>query len=78
MRKVRSGAGPQAQHPKAGRTKALGMPVKFSDTPCSVTRAAPLLGQHTREILAELGYDEAAMDRLAAAGAVQCDDSLRG
>ena len=56
----------EVDHPKAGRTKALGMPVKFSDTPCAVTRAAPLLGQHTREILASLGYDDAAVDRLAA------------
>ena len=60
----------EVDHPKAGRTKALGMPVKFSETPCAVTRAAPLLGQHTREILASLGYDNAAIDRLAACGAV--------
>jgi uncharacterized membrane protein len=40
------------------------MPVKFSETPCAVTRASPLLGQHTREILATLGYDDAAVDRL--------------
>lgn len=60
----------EVDHPRAGRTKALGMPVKFSDTPCAVTCAAPLLGQHTREILASLGYDDTAIDRLAAAGAV--------
>jgi crotonobetainyl-CoA:carnitine CoA-transferase CaiB-like acyl-CoA transferase len=62
----------EVDHPKAGRTKALGMPVKFSETPCAVTRASPLLGQHTREILATLGYDDAAVDRLAASGAVAC------
>jgi crotonobetainyl-CoA:carnitine CoA-transferase CaiB-like acyl-CoA transferase len=64
----------EVDHPKAGRTKALGMPVKFSETPCAVTRASPLLGQHTREILASLGYDDAAVDRLAASGAVACAD----
>ena len=65
----------EVEHPRAGRTKAIGMPVKFSETPCAVTRPSPLLGQHTREILGSLGYDGPAIDRLAAAGAVLCDDS---
>jgi len=60
----------ELDHPKAGRTKALGLPIKFSDTPGAVTRPAPLLGQHTREILASLGYDDAAIDDLATSGAV--------
>jgi crotonobetainyl-CoA:carnitine CoA-transferase CaiB-like acyl-CoA transferase len=53
----------EVDHPKAGRTKALGHPVKFSQTPGKVTRAAPLLGQHTREVMAELGYTAAEVDR---------------
>ena len=57
-------------HPKAGRTRALGLPIKFSETPGSVTRAAPLLGQHTDEILAALGYTAAEIDALCAEGAV--------
>ncbi len=61
----------EVDHPKAGKTKALGMPVKFSETPCAVTRAAPLLGQHTDEVLATLGYSGAEIDALCAAGAVQ-------
>jgi crotonobetainyl-CoA:carnitine CoA-transferase CaiB-like acyl-CoA transferase len=65
----------EVEHPRAGRTRAIGMPVKFSETPCAVTRPSPLLGQHTREILGSLGYDGPAIDRLAAAGAVLCDDS---
>ena len=65
----------EVDHPRAGLTKAIGMPVKFSDTPCAVTRPSPLLGQHTREILGSLGYDGPAIGRLAAAGAVHCDDS---
>ena len=60
----------EVEHPKAGRTKALGHPVKFSDTPGKVVRAAPLLGQHTREVLAELGYADVEVKRLFAEGAV--------
>jgi crotonobetainyl-CoA:carnitine CoA-transferase CaiB-like acyl-CoA transferase len=58
------------EHPVAGSTKALGCPVHFSATPTSVTRHAPLLGEHTREILREFGYDDPAIDALAADGVV--------
>ena len=61
----------EVDHPKAGRMKALGFPVKFTDTPATVERAAPLLGQHTDEILATLGYDAAAIARLRTEGAVR-------
>jgi crotonobetainyl-CoA:carnitine CoA-transferase CaiB-like acyl-CoA transferase len=43
-------------HPGAGAIKALGVPVKLSDTPWNVDRAAPMLGEHNAEILTELGY----------------------
>ncbi|HSV78305.1 MAG TPA: CoA transferase [Ramlibacter sp.] len=39
------------EHPKAGRTKALGMPAKMSLTPGQIRRPAPVLGQHTEEVL---------------------------
>jgi crotonobetainyl-CoA:carnitine CoA-transferase CaiB-like acyl-CoA transferase len=45
-------------HPGAGAIKALGVPVKLSDTPGAVDRAAPLLGQDNAALLAELGYSE--------------------
>jgi len=46
-------------HPGAGPIKALGVPVKLSDTPGAVDRPAPLLGQDNTEVLTELGYSEA-------------------
>jgi crotonobetainyl-CoA:carnitine CoA-transferase CaiB-like acyl-CoA transferase len=46
----------EIDHPTIGPMKTLGVPVKLSATPGAVRRPAPLLGQHTDEILAELGY----------------------
>ena len=43
----------EVEHPTAGASKTLGVPVKLSETPGSVRRAAPTLGQHTEEVLAE-------------------------
>jgi crotonobetainyl-CoA:carnitine CoA-transferase CaiB-like acyl-CoA transferase len=60
----------EVDHPKAGRVQTIGHPVKFSVTPASVDRAAPLLGQHTREVLREVGYDASEIEALVAAKAV--------
>jgi crotonobetainyl-CoA:carnitine CoA-transferase CaiB-like acyl-CoA transferase len=46
------------------------VPVKLSDTPGAVDRPAPLLGEHTDAILAELGYGEAERQALRARGVV--------
>jgi crotonobetainyl-CoA:carnitine CoA-transferase CaiB-like acyl-CoA transferase len=62
----------EVEHPRAGRVKALGMPIKFSDTPGETRRAAPLLGEHTREVLEGIGYSAADIERLAAEGAIAC------
>ncbi len=61
-------------HPQAGRTRALGCPIHFSATPARVTRPAPMLGEHTRELLREYGYDDAAIDVLVAEGVVESVD----
>ena len=58
------------EHPQAGPTKALGCPIHFSATPAQITRAAPLLGEHTREVLGECGYSSAEIDTLVAEGVV--------
>ena len=42
------------QHPTAGEVKMLGIPFRFSDTPASVRRAPPTLGQHTEQVLRDL------------------------
>lgn len=44
------------EHPVAGEMKTLGFPAKFSETPGQFRSPAPLLGQHNKEVLAELGY----------------------
>ena len=62
----------RVDHPTAGPVRLTGIPVKFSETPGVVSRAAPLLGQHTREILEELGMDAEAVQRLVVAGVVDC------
>ena len=65
----------ETTHPTAGRVKSIGLPIKFSETPGSVTRPAPRFGQDTRDVLREAGYSDAEIDHLAATGAVQTEDS---
>ena len=45
-------------HPTLGRLRTLGSPIKMSGTPPRVGRRAPLLGEHTEEVLREAGFDE--------------------
>jgi len=54
------------EHPQAGPTKALGCPIHLSATPPRIDRPAPLLGEHTRELLRECGYADDEIDALAA------------
>jgi crotonobetainyl-CoA:carnitine CoA-transferase CaiB-like acyl-CoA transferase len=60
----------EVEHPLAGKVKTIGLPVKFSATPGKVARAAPILGEHSCDILAEHCYAAAEIEALAAERAV--------
>ena len=55
-----------APHPKLGRVRQLGSPMRFSQTPVRRQRAAPLLGEDSAVLLTELGYTRAAIEALVA------------
>lgn len=57
------------RHETEGDLVFLGHPVRYERTPAAIRRLPPRLGQHTREVLGEAGYDPAAIDRLLANGA---------
>ena len=59
-----------SQHPVAGAIRQLGVPVKLGETPGAVRTPPPVLGQHTRDVLAELGFADSEIGRLQEAGAI--------
>jgi formyl-CoA transferase len=59
----------EIDHPTRGKYLTVGNPIKLSDSPTEVTRS-PLLGEHTDEVLKQLGYSDSDVARLRAAGAV--------
>lgn len=60
----------ETEHPVVGTMRSLGLPIKFSESKPDVTRPAALLGEHSREILAELGIPSAEIDSLIETGAI--------
>ncbi|WP_422447587.1 CaiB/BaiF CoA transferase family protein [Thermoanaerobacterium sp. DL9XJH110] len=57
----------ELEHPVAGKMKVPGIPIKFSETPGQIENPAPLLGQHTEEILAGmLGFSKKEIENLRA------------
>ncbi len=55
-------------HPRVGPLKVVRAPITLSDTPAAIRRPPPSVGQHTGEILRELGYDDATVERFGAQG----------
>jgi len=60
----------QISHAKMGMSNLVGSPINLSDTPPKFFRAAPLLGEHTEQVLANLGYDIDAVKELRASGVI--------
>jgi crotonobetainyl-CoA:carnitine CoA-transferase CaiB-like acyl-CoA transferase len=57
-------------HPRLGPISQVGLPYKLSETPASIRTAPPLLGEHSEQILADLGYDPASIDELRTKGVI--------
>jgi formyl-CoA transferase len=59
----------EVDHPVRGKYLTVGNPIKLSDSPTDVKRS-PLLGEHTDEVMAELGYSRDQISALRAVGAI--------
>ncbi len=62
-------------HPTAGKIKNIGLAAKLYSTPGRITKPAPLLGQHTREVLMNAGYSKKNIEALVNSGAAVINDS---
>ena len=71
---VHNGTFIEYDHPTEGHVVTPGFPIRFSATPSTVARGAPLAGEHSREILREFGFQEDRIDRLVDGGAVYAAD----
>jgi len=60
----------EVPHPTASSVKLVASPMKLSETPCTVERHPPLLGEHTDEVLKEIGYSDDDIRQLREKGVI--------
>jgi crotonobetainyl-CoA:carnitine CoA-transferase CaiB-like acyl-CoA transferase len=60
----------EMDHPEGGRIRVVGPAVKLSETPARLRRPSPRLGEHTAEVLREIGYPDGEIQALAASGVI--------
>lgn len=60
----------EVDHPILGRLRTMGTPIKMSETPLDPHRRAPMLGEHTDEVLASAGYSSDELEQLRYSGAI--------
>ncbi|MGN6404178.1 CaiB/BaiF CoA transferase family protein [Sinomonas sp.] len=61
----------EAEHPSVGTVRMLNAPIRLSETPASIRRVAPRLGEHNAEVLRENGFDEETIARLQDLGVLR-------
>jgi formyl-CoA transferase len=67
----------EAEHPVYGKVKLTGFPVKLSDTPATLRRSPPTVGEHNEEMLRELGYTDAQIQELQTSGVTGSENIKR-
>jgi crotonobetainyl-CoA:carnitine CoA-transferase CaiB-like acyl-CoA transferase len=66
----------EQDHPVLGRIRMPNLPFRFSDCDTSPRRTAPLMGEHNRDVAAELGFDRADIDAMAADGVLHAEPAV--
>ena len=64
---------PELEHPELGAYRTVNAPMRFASADVRPRGPAPGIGQHSREVLAELGVSNADIDKLIQQGAVRAD-----
>lgn len=64
-------------HPHGGTIQTTGFPVKMSETPGTISRGPPALGEHTTEVLRSVGFDESNIDEMRSQDVLPDSDHLR-